>query len=161
MHMKILQLMKQNSIQLIDAVKYFYPPRKYCEVFFDRVHYLKSGNQLVAQAILDGLDECINKKSYNITDIKKKKNKKILTSYCRSIDKIIEKKYKSEIYDYINSIKKYNCSTMVSGAIIVNCNPFTYEHLKIIEFAATKVDLLYIFVVEADYSYFSFKDRFF
>ncbi len=46
-----------------------------------------------------------------------------------------------------------------AGAVVMNCNPFTYGHQYLIEYAAGKVDLLYIFVVEEDCSDFSFKQR--
>lgn len=46
------------------------------------------------------------------------------------------------------------------GAIVMNCNPFTYGHQHLIEKALTIVDFLIIFVVEEDRSIFSFSDRF-
>lgn len=45
------------------------------------------------------------------------------------------------------------------GAIVMNCNPFTLGHQYLIEYAASETDFLYIFVVEEDRSFFSFKDR--
>ena len=47
-----------------------------------------------------------------------------------------------------------------NGAIVMNCNPFTYGHRYLIEKAAEQVDRLYIFVVEEDKSFFQFNDRF-
>lgn len=41
----------------------------------------------------------------------------------------------------------------------MNCNPFTYGHLKLIEYASKKVETLYVFVVQEDKSYFKFQDR--
>ena len=46
------------------------------------------------------------------------------------------------------------------GAIVMNCNPFTYGHRYLIETASKQVDRLYIFVVEEDKSFFKFADRF-
>lgn len=46
-----------------------------------------------------------------------------------------------------------------SGAIVMNCNPFTYGHKYLIETASRLVDILYIFVVEEDKSVFPFADR--
>lgn len=46
-----------------------------------------------------------------------------------------------------------------SGAIVMNCNPFTRGHRYLIEESAKKVDVLYIFVVEENKSYFRFEDR--
>lgn len=45
------------------------------------------------------------------------------------------------------------------GAIVMNCNPFTLGHRYLIEHACSQVDILYVFVVEEDKSYFKFKDR--
>lgn len=46
------------------------------------------------------------------------------------------------------------------GAIVMNCNPFTFGHRYLIEKASAEVDRLYIFVVEEDKSFFRFNDRF-
>lgn len=46
-----------------------------------------------------------------------------------------------------------------NGAIVMNCNPFTYGHRYLIEEAKKHVNLLYIFVVEENKSFFEFKDR--
>ncbi|MBD5521749.1 MAG: adenylyltransferase/cytidyltransferase family protein [Lachnospiraceae bacterium] len=50
--------------------------------------------------------------------------------------------------------------SLVKGAIIMNCNPFTKGHRYLIEQALDRVDKLYVFVVEEDKSYFAFQDRF-
>lgn len=46
-----------------------------------------------------------------------------------------------------------------SGAVVVNCNPFTNGHKHLIETASSSVDLLYVFVLSEDRSTFPFKDR--
>ena len=45
------------------------------------------------------------------------------------------------------------------GALVMNCNPFTLGHQYLVEYAAARVDKLYIFVVEEDKSVFPFADR--
>ena len=45
------------------------------------------------------------------------------------------------------------------GALVMNCNPFTFGHQYLVEYAAAKVVKLYIFVVEEDKSEFPFADR--
>ncbi len=45
------------------------------------------------------------------------------------------------------------------GCIVMNCNPFTLGHRYLIETAAKRVDILFVFVVEEDKSYFKFEDR--
>ena len=47
-----------------------------------------------------------------------------------------------------------------TGAIVMNCNPFTLGHRYLAEQAASGVDFLYVFVVEEDKSFFPFTDRF-
>lgn len=46
------------------------------------------------------------------------------------------------------------------GAIVMNCNPFTYGHRHLIKEAGFRVDYLYVFVVEEDKSVFPFAERF-
>ena len=69
------------------------------------------------------------------------------------------------IQTYIQSIKSILNemkvdSTKYIGAIVMNCNPFTYGHQYLIDTARKLVDVLLIFVVSEDKSIFSFDDRF-
>lgn len=70
--------------------------------------------------------------------------------------------FDSEIAQYVAQIKvQFPLSEdMKCGAIVMNCNPFTYGHRYLIETASKQVDRLYIFVVEEDKSFFKFNDRF-
>lgn len=45
------------------------------------------------------------------------------------------------------------------GAIVMNCNPFTFGHEYLIKYAAKRVAKLFVFVVEEDKSEFKFADR--
>ena len=45
------------------------------------------------------------------------------------------------------------------GALVMNCNPFTLGHQYLVEYAASRVVKLYLFVVEEDKSEFPFEDR--
>lgn len=65
--------------------------------------------------------------------------------------------FKSYIEELKNNKKTDSGKT---GAIVMNCNPFTLGHKYLISQAAAMCDTLYIFVVEEDKSVFSFKDRF-
>lgn len=64
-----------------------------------------------------------------------------------------------ELLKYLDFLKSKKRNTKNNGAIMMNCNPFTYGHLKLVEYASQRVDTLYIFVVQEDKSYFKFKDR--
>ena len=70
--------------------------------------------------------------------------------------------FDSEIAQYVAQIKEQFPlrDGMKCGAIVMNCNPFTYGHRYLIEMASKQVDRLYIFVVEEDKSFFKFSDRF-
>jgi len=48
----------------------------------------------------------------------------------------------------------------VSGAVVMNCNPFSSGHRYLVENAAQQVDNLYIFVVREDRSVFPFEVRY-
>lgn len=56
-----------------------------------------------------------------------------------------------------SAYKKAGCQN--AGAIVMNCNPFTKGHRYLIEQAQEQVDVLYLFVVEEDKSFFKFEDR--
>jgi len=70
--------------------------------------------------------------------------------------------FDSEIAQYVAQIKEQFPlrDGIKCGAIVMNCNPFTYGHRYLIEMASKQVDRLYIFVVEEDKSFFKFSDRF-
>lgn len=48
----------------------------------------------------------------------------------------------------------------VNGAVVMNCNPFTFGHRHLVESAARQVDTLYLFVVREERSLFPFDVRF-
>lgn len=117
--------------------------------FFDRViHCGRYGYDLTAKFLMNSIKDLLN---------------------CSPIDKNFAKKasisLQSDLFknfkEFIGDIKK-NCAVDTNksvGAVVMNCNPFTLGHLHLIEYAAAKVDFLYIFVVEEDKSIFPFKDR--
>ena len=51
-------------------------------------------------------------------------------------------------------------NTNNNGAIVMNCNPMTYGHLRLIEYAASKCEWLYVFVITMDTFDFSFEQRY-
>jgi [citrate (pro-3S)-lyase] ligase len=78
------------------------------------------------------------------------------------ISMMVKAKYGAALSSYIANIKQndyINLSQKNIGSIVMNANPFTYGHLHLIETALEKIDILYIFVVEEDKSFFSFTDR--
>ncbi|MDE6053950.1 MAG: adenylyltransferase/cytidyltransferase family protein [Lachnospiraceae bacterium] len=70
-----------------------------------------------------------------------------------------------DVHEYfIKYFKQYGLhkesGDVQTGAVVMNCNPFTKGHRYLIEQALDIVDKLYLFVVEEDKSYFKFEDRF-
>lgn len=63
----------------------------------------------------------------------------------------------NDYIDFLNTHKRRGIGH--SGAIVMNCNPFTMGHRYLIELASQQVEVLYIFIVEEDKSLFPFKDR--
>lgn len=58
------------------------------------------------------------------------------------------------IRKYVESLERPAQSGGTVGAIIANCNPFTYGHRYLIEEAASRVDTLHLFILSEDKSAF-------
>lgn len=74
-----------------------------------------------------------------------------------------QKKFSEEengLKHYIEWLRTRGYDYGKNGSIVMNCNPLTYGHKYLIEYASKQVDHLYVFVVQEDKSVFSFKDRF-
>lgn len=61
---------------------------------------------------------------------------------------------------YLHTLKQEVVSAKTIGAVVMNCNPFTFGHQYLIQTAYSMVDFLYIFIVEEDVSEFTFEERF-
>ena len=104
-------------------------------------------NKRMAGIIFDDI-ECELKTEFN-AEI----NAKQIQDYYISWD--IVQYYKEYVYKYNIQLSAGN-----TGAVVMNCNPFTKGHRYLIEYACLRVDKLYVFVVQEDESQFSFEDRF-
>ena len=62
------------------------------------------------------------------------------------------------IADFLDSLTVPSCDG-ITGAIVMNCNPFTKGHRYLIEQAAKECDRLLIFVLSEDRSHFKTQDR--
>lgn len=78
----------------------------------------------------------------------------------QKFERLSMKETDSELGEYLVQLKNEMDDTCHNGAIVMNCNPFTKGHRYLIETAARQVERLFIFVVEEDKSFFSFKDRY-
>ena len=127
--------------------------------FFDKPgHMNANGYKLVAKLIKEDLiatNLCCGKGDEAITDSTEHLNYYLTSKTNNGFEKEITG-YTDKVlteFPLTNEMKS-------NGAIVMNCNPFTYGHRYLIEYAAKQVDRLYIFVVEEDKSFFLFTDRF-
>lgn len=116
------------------------------------LHISKAGCSLIANAIMN--DVIIpNNNNADVTG-----DKQVLhTAEKQQLD--FETEYELKMY-----LKRTNVPRHMrqgnNGAIVMNANPFTIGHRRLVEYASSRVDRLYIFVVEEDVSFFSFEERF-
>ena len=144
--------MKKNSIESYDLSPLFNNQKSEMWFIDNAWHPTHKGNEVISRFIYQKLKPLLKYSKINDTYYVKDKseNKNFWlnnNSFVEYIDKI-----KSEV-------KNISHSNTI-GSVVMNCNPFTLGHRYIIDEALNKVDYLYVFVVEEDLSYFSFKDRF-
>lgn len=144
--------------------------------FFDLNKSLQSVPDL-GKHMLDGMWEHLDKEAYkvlskHIVDFLYEKNlisqkiidENIAESDSFSLAHFGKRPMSVQMYED-NNFKKwlYKISILrkegINGAIVMNCNPMTLGHMYLIEQAKTKVDNLYIFIVEEDSSEIPFLDR--
>ncbi len=175
----IFQGIHQNIVKVLsylntDKLHFICPDftdrKKVGEIFFDAGHITYKGHAMVAEQIFNQLfpTKVVNSslgQQANIANLIDSEEKNLalqalaeFTQHFSSIHANIEK-YPG-LQDFIHSLKLLSKRQGILGATVVNCNPFTLGHRHLIEHAASKVDHLYVFVVEENLSYFPFKDRF-
>jgi hypothetical protein len=141
-------------------IEFYEPPDDFFNsnkiIFLDHVHFGDYGIEIIAKHLHEIITHPVPSHSINniceefhITPEEKIK-------YANSIMPYLV----PDIPIYLNGLKKNKQNFANCGAIVMNCNPFTLGHRYLIEYAASKVEHLYIFVVEEDKSEISFRDRF-
>lgn len=130
-------------------------PYRRGELFFDDMHVTETAHGLVAEGLLETLKEnefFRERMRENQPSCQTSKG-----SYHLSEEQL------SELEEYKKSLVKlysdYPKAKNLVGAIVMNCNPFTLGHRYLIETCAKKCDMLIVFVVQEDKSYFPFEDR--
>lgn len=147
-------LSKKHSDIFSDSSCCFNRPHSYGEWFTDATpHTNEVGNKVIAGYIFDTLKE----KAWINTD---RVQKTIVGCLNFDAERVADITLNDDFKEYADYLLKYKKDTTNNGAIVMNCNPFTLGHRYLIEYAASKVDNLFIFVVEEDKSYFKFVDRY-
>jgi len=146
------------GIEFLETSSLFHRPHNHGEWFNDHtLHTNFRGNQVIGQHIFEKLTSLswLEQKDTNVFSLSKPPIPKNISTLTKG-----ERIYgdNPELLKYIESLipfKKSGCN----GSIVMNCNPFTLGHRYLIEYAASRVDYLYIFVVEENRSFFPFEDR--
>ena len=150
-----LQGLSAREIPFFDTGHIFDRPHNYGEVFSDGAHINERGNKILAEKLYEYLKENNFFKDYEY-------NIPVNFSTIRQYGIICKNRggtdnqYLSELEEYKSQLRKLRPAV---GSIVMNCNPFTLGHRYLVEYAASKVEKLYIFVVEEDKSIFPFEDR--
>lgn len=61
---------------------------------------------------------------------------------------------KTALEKYMSQLKTHKRQGEIRGSIVANCNPFTLGHLYLMEYAARRCDVLYVFILSEDQSVF-------
>lgn len=183
-YQKFLSQFCHNHKLLIVAGKHDKEPLWIEHEIFDNIYILKTHqpqgewwtpHNLISEAYFNFYRIIID----DLTEIIKNNFKPHQQERIVSIDEMAQNEQRKLIYEIAAeyNVKEYlgelrlaingsinttvdNARTDITGAIVMNCNPFTLGHRYLIEQAAAKVDKLIIFVVEEDLSFFKFKDRY-
>ncbi len=161
------------NLYIKDSTQPFYEFMKDKSVFYDRPgHMTAEGYKFMAEWMYPFVTR---KDSLCIDEEKKKDFERFLSCVEQLEDKYGEEQddsYEAELVNYLSKIERdfFNerrmrasadiCADKETGAIVMNCNPFTKGHRYLIETSAKEVETLMVFVLEEDKSYFSFQDRF-
>lgn len=129
-------------------------PYEYGELFFDNTHLTEEAFRLVAEGTLETLKE---------NDFFRNSLTKQLLRPVEPVDYHLSKTELSDLDHYKQMLAKVytgiQSPQVVIGCIVMNCNPFTLGHRYLIEQCAKKCDILMVFVVQEDKSFFPFEDR--
>lgn len=154
-HEKTKQLCMANHVNVIDFTDIITNTSR-TSFFVDYSHFSPEGSKCIANTLSNYVKCYIEKENLFDND---EINKLTERAYASHKKYVVESRFKG-ITEYVKKLKKIadgkpkNC-----GAIVMNCNPFTFGHRYLIEQAKSQVDYLYILAVEEDRSVFKFKDR--
>ncbi|BCJ96194.1 hypothetical protein acsn021_37630 [Anaerocolumna cellulosilytica] len=139
-----------------DFTEKFQRPHDYGHLFLNFRHYGPNGNLLIADELYKAVQWLTATKNHLITEAKTLKESKDSDFLTKLEDIFVNR----DLTAYIEDIKKFKVNKENIGAVLMNCNPFTKGHRFLIDYAASRVDHLYIFILQEENGDFSFADRF-
>lgn len=148
--------LNEFGVKILDTTLQFHDFLKGKGNFFDKPGHMTAEGYLF---LAEYLYEYINKEGILL---RKKENDN--SAETKKLNMTLSKEIPKELMSYIEKIKAEiaykELNNKKVGAIVMNCNPFTKGHRYLIETARELVDMLLIFVLEEDKSFFTFEDRF-
>ena len=148
--------LRAESLPFLNLRRAFAPPLDYKEFFCIKSHVNELGYKVLAEKYFEFLTK------NNFFRDEKFNYKSPPPVYHRyGIPQQFEQGGgKSFVNEELETYKKTLREKKVPiGALVMNCNPFTLGHQYLVEYAASRVVKLYLFVVEEDKSEFPFADR--
>ncbi len=140
----------RNTLDYLNIENYF-PPQEFFDsketilLDFTGLRFGDYGNEIIANHLFEIIT---NKTTYKKTFYKD-------INVAQSIVSTVI----PNIYMYMENLKKEKTKSQNCGAVVMTCNPFTKGHQHLIEYAASKVSFLYVFIVQEDRFEYSFKER--
>ena len=141
---------RNKRLDLKDMFSQHIDENKKCFKDNEWYHINKYGNAIITEELIREVD--FNKQAYRKSTLIPPLCTKKIDAGTSFIAKAMQ--------EYFNRVAKERMPFANTGAIVMNCNPFTKGHMYLVEQASKQVEFLYVFVVEEDKSYFSFEDRF-
>lgn len=143
-----------EKIKCLDVHQIFERPHDMGEIFLDTTHWNHKPNRRISEYLVDGfLGDCILNDNGIYDNVQK--NQVIHNAFYTKLSQ------DKEFLKSIEELKQYRFqNSKKTGCIIMNANPFTLGHRGLVEMSLKYVENLYVFVLQEDRSYFSFKDRF-
>lgn len=158
----------------VDAVRRYFPlldlqalfdrPHDHGEVFTGIYHLCPEGYKIIAPPVFEYLtknyiDQNSVKAAAKAEALERARLYNVEPKHEGNKDNIIDDDLKGQLSQYISDVKDLLPNKYQTGAMVVNCNPFTLGHRYLIETASKQVAHLFVFVVEEDKSFFPFNDR--
>lgn len=137
----------------------FSRPHDLGEVFIDHSHVGPKGNAYIADKLVKVVQEQVTEGAASDTEEVPAPPSIDFIKYLiyRNSADTVESTGLKNYVAYATEIGAEHSG--LCGSVAVNCNPMTLGHLHLLEYAASKVDHLYVFVIEEDLSFFAFKHR--
>lgn len=155
-HEKILACMESLGVETLDARDVLRNIHGNMNCFVDTGHYSPNACKVIADKIFQLVfhsqeDQEVQRDKLNVLD-----------EYMVNVrlERVFRFVLTDEWEKYVDELRRGKVNVSQSGAIVMNANPFTKGHRYLVEYAAKKVEHLYVFVLEENSSYFSFEDRF-